>query len=321
MREWLNAQAAGGYVEYDPASGTYTLPPEQAVALTDETSPAYLPGFFQIALGVGASTRRGSSSRPGAATGVGWHEHNHDVFDGLRAVLPARLQRQPDRRRGCRRSTASSSKLERGREGRRRRLRPRLVHDPDGGGLPALDVRRLRLPRGLDRDRARAGGGGRRRRPRAVRGRWRPQTSRATGYDLVTMFDCLHDMGDPVGAAAPRPRGDRRRRHLDDRRAEGRRPGRGQPQPGRPRLLRLLDVAVHARVAVAGGRAGAGRAGGRGADPRRRFGRRASPASGSRPRRPSTSCSRRARNPIVARLAAATRVAVRMTVVADLAPL
>src|SRR4051812_34249297 len=51
VREWLNAQAAGGYVEYDPDSGRYTLPPEQAVALTDETSPAYLPGFFQIALG------------------------------------------------------------------------------------------------------------------------------------------------------------------------------------------------------------------------------------------------------------------------------
>ena len=51
MREWLNAQAAGGYVDYDPDSGRYTLPPEQAVALTDPDSPAYLPGFFQIALG------------------------------------------------------------------------------------------------------------------------------------------------------------------------------------------------------------------------------------------------------------------------------
>src|SRR3954447_14597307 len=51
VREWLNAQAAGGYVEYDPAGGGYTLPPEQAVALTDAESPAYLPGFFQIALG------------------------------------------------------------------------------------------------------------------------------------------------------------------------------------------------------------------------------------------------------------------------------
>jgi hypothetical protein len=51
VREWLNAQAAGGYLDYDPAGGTYTLPPEQAIALTDESSPAFLPGFFQIALG------------------------------------------------------------------------------------------------------------------------------------------------------------------------------------------------------------------------------------------------------------------------------
>ena len=44
IREWLNAQAAGGFVDYDPDSGRYTLPPEQAVALTDPDSPAYLPG-------------------------------------------------------------------------------------------------------------------------------------------------------------------------------------------------------------------------------------------------------------------------------------
>src|SRR5690242_16179327 len=44
VREWLNAQAAGGYVDYDPETGRYSLPPEHAVALTDESSPAYLPG-------------------------------------------------------------------------------------------------------------------------------------------------------------------------------------------------------------------------------------------------------------------------------------
>ena len=51
VREWLNAQAAGGFVAYDPDSGRYALAPEQAIALTDQSSPAYLPGFFQIALG------------------------------------------------------------------------------------------------------------------------------------------------------------------------------------------------------------------------------------------------------------------------------
>src|SRR4051812_31486354 len=81
VREWLNGQAAGGYVDYDPATGTYSLPAEHAVALTDADSPAYLPGFFQIALGtVIDSPRVVDSAREGA--GVGWHEHNHDVFDG-----------------------------------------------------------------------------------------------------------------------------------------------------------------------------------------------------------------------------------------------
>src|ERR687894_81580 len=48
VREWLHAQAAGGYVAYHPEDGTFSLPPEQAVALTDEDSPAFLPGFFEI---------------------------------------------------------------------------------------------------------------------------------------------------------------------------------------------------------------------------------------------------------------------------------
>src|ERR1700745_2034829 len=81
VREWLNAQAAGGYIEYDPDSGHYTLPPEQAIALTDSDSPAYLPGFFQIALGsVIDSPKIVDAARTG--DGVGWHEHVHDVHEG-----------------------------------------------------------------------------------------------------------------------------------------------------------------------------------------------------------------------------------------------
>ncbi len=64
VREWLNAQAAGGYVEYDPESGRYTLPPEQTVALTDSSSPAYLPGFFQIALGSVTDSPHDRRARP-----------------------------------------------------------------------------------------------------------------------------------------------------------------------------------------------------------------------------------------------------------------
>ena len=49
IREWLSAQAAGGYVTYDPASGKFSLNDEQAFAMADETSPVFLPGAFQVA--------------------------------------------------------------------------------------------------------------------------------------------------------------------------------------------------------------------------------------------------------------------------------
>ena len=81
VREWLNAQAAGGYVAYDPDSGRYALPPEQAVALTDPDSPAYLPGFFQLALGSVIDSPR-IIERARSGDGLGWHEHVHDVHAG-----------------------------------------------------------------------------------------------------------------------------------------------------------------------------------------------------------------------------------------------
>ena len=130
VREWLNAQAAGGYVEYDPESGRYTLPPEQALALTDSESPAYLPGFFQIALGsVIDSPRIAEAAETGE--GVGWHQHNHDVYEGCERFF----------RPGYNANLISTwlpaldgvvEKLEQGVVGRRRRMRPRLVDDPDG---------------------------------------------------------------------------------------------------------------------------------------------------------------------------------------------
>lgn len=89
VREWLNAQAAGDFVNYEPETGRYFLPPEQATALTDASSPAYLPGFFQLALGsVVDSPRITEAARSGA--GFGWHEHGTDVLcvpGALRSML------------------------------------------------------------------------------------------------------------------------------------------------------------------------------------------------------------------------------------------
>src|ERR1700689_2507394 len=81
VREWLSAQAAGGFVTYDASSGKFTLPPEQAMALADEQSPVFLPGFFQI---LGACFRDEAKISEAFLTGkgVGWHEHDHALFAG-----------------------------------------------------------------------------------------------------------------------------------------------------------------------------------------------------------------------------------------------
>lgn len=80
-REWLHAQAAGGYLEYDPATGRFVLPVEHAVALTDETSPAFLPGLFQIALGTVVDYERVLEATRTDA-GFGWQQHGADVHLG-----------------------------------------------------------------------------------------------------------------------------------------------------------------------------------------------------------------------------------------------
>jgi SAM-dependent methyltransferase len=197
VREWLNAQAAGGYITYDPDSGRYTLPPEQAVALTDSESPAYLPGFFQIALGsVLDSPRITEAARSGE--GVGWHQHDHNVFEGCERFF----------RPGYNANLISSwlpalegvvEKLERG----------ATVADVGCGHGSSTILMAKGFPRssfsGSDyhggsietaRERAREAG------VDNVRFDVAPAAGYGgASYDLVTMFDCLHDMGDPVGAA------------------------------------------------------------------------------------------------------------------------
>jgi SAM-dependent methyltransferase len=198
VREWLNAQAAGGYVSYHPEDGRYSLPPEQAAAFCDEDSPAFLPGLFQNALGsVLDSPRITDAARTGA--GVGWHEHNHDVHEGCE-----------------------------------RFFRPGYNANLVDAWLPALDDVVAKLQRGARVADVGCGHGAstilmagafanstfvgsdyhdgsihtaRRRAEQAgVGDRVRFEVEPAAaysgdGYDLVTMFDCLHDMGDPTGAA------------------------------------------------------------------------------------------------------------------------
>ena len=81
IREWLSAQAAGGYVTYDAASGKFHLSEEQAFAMADENSPAFLPGAFQVAL-ASAKSEEQIAERFKTGEGMGWHEHHPELFVG-----------------------------------------------------------------------------------------------------------------------------------------------------------------------------------------------------------------------------------------------
>lgn len=81
IREWLSAQAAGGYVTYDPANGKFHLREEQAFAMADENSPAFLPGAFQCALAA-VKAEEQLTERFKTGKGMGWHEHHPELFVG-----------------------------------------------------------------------------------------------------------------------------------------------------------------------------------------------------------------------------------------------
>jgi SAM-dependent methyltransferase len=86
VREWLVNQAASGYISYDPATHLYSLPPEQAVALTEENSPFYVIGLIQIVTAMTkADARIIQAFRTGQ--GMGWGEHNHNLFEGTERLF------------------------------------------------------------------------------------------------------------------------------------------------------------------------------------------------------------------------------------------
>ncbi len=198
VREWLNAQAAGGYLDYDPDSGRYTLPAEHAVVLTDESSPVYLPGFFQTALGsVLDSPRIIEAAMTGE--GFGWHAHNHEVLDGCERFF----------RPGYNANLVSTwlpaldgvvAKLEHG----------ATVADVGCGHGASTILMAQAFPAatfvGSDYHEGSITTARQRAADAGVSDRVTFEVASASsyeghGYDLVTMFDCLHDMGDPVGAA------------------------------------------------------------------------------------------------------------------------
>jgi SAM-dependent methyltransferase len=198
VREWLSSQAAGGYITYDAKTHKFSLSEEQAFALAKDDSPAYLPGAFQLALGALAAVPRiADSFRTGA--GMGWHEHDDGVFHGCEKFF----------RPGYAANLTTSwipalhgvkEKLEAG---------ARVADVGCGLGASTLLMARA-YPKsrffGFDyhdksiaaaREAARRDG-------LADRVSFEVSPAKSfpgSDYDFVAVFDCLHDMGDPVGAA------------------------------------------------------------------------------------------------------------------------
>jgi 2-polyprenyl-3-methyl-5-hydroxy-6-metoxy-1,4-benzoquinol methylase len=195
VKDWLINQAAGGYIEYDASSGKYILPDEHAMALTDEKSPFYVAGGFQVINAmIQARDRIESNFKTGE--GMKWGEHHHDLFEGTE-----------------------------------RFFRPSYLGNLLGNWLPAVSNIMTRLKEGISVADLGCGYGAstiilaetfpksrfmgfdnhapsiEEAQKMASAKKLDNLTFAVSGaqdfigqYDFITFFDCLHDMGDPVGA-------------------------------------------------------------------------------------------------------------------------
>jgi SAM-dependent methyltransferase len=197
VREWLNAQAAGGYVTYDPEADSYTLPPEHAYVLADESSPLAKAGLF-LAAAAAVESRDKMAERFRTGDGLGWHEHHDDMFHGTARSFGS-LYRMSLVSEWLPALDGVVEKLEQG---------GRVADIGCGHGESAVLIAQA-FPNatvvGYDyhaesihaaRERAREAG---------VEDRVRFEIGAVDGfageYDLIAFFDSLHDMGDPVAAA------------------------------------------------------------------------------------------------------------------------
>jgi 2-polyprenyl-3-methyl-5-hydroxy-6-metoxy-1,4-benzoquinol methylase len=198
VREWLNAQAASGYVSYDAESGRYSMTPEQALVFAEEDGPAFIVGGFQTALGAGRIIDKLTEAfRTGE--GVAYHEHDHSVFHGIerffRSSYVGNLVQTwlPS-------LTGVTEKLESG---------ARVADVGCGHGASTILMAQT-YPgsqfMGFDFHRESIDEANARARAAGVADNCRFEVASAkdypgAGYDLVTVFDALHDMGDPAGAS------------------------------------------------------------------------------------------------------------------------
>ncbi len=197
-KEWLNAQAAAGYVQYDAATAQYPLTPEQRVALTDTESPAYIPGMFQITAALwDAEPKIAERFRTGE--GFSWGEQHPCLFEGterffrsgyignlVESWLPA-LDGVVDRlTKGARVADVGCGL------GASTILMAKAFPQSRFWGFdshgPSIDLARQRAAQAGVAD-------------RVVFEKASATEFPGDDYDLVAHFDCLHDLEDPVGAA------------------------------------------------------------------------------------------------------------------------
>jgi 2-polyprenyl-3-methyl-5-hydroxy-6-metoxy-1,4-benzoquinol methylase len=196
VREWLSSQAASGFVSYDAASARFSLSPEQAAVFADEESPAYMVGgFYSLAAVYHDEPKLTEAFRTGG--GVGWGEHCNCLFCGVERFfrpgyrahlvgewLPALTGVVEKLQRGARVADVGCG------HGASTILMAEAFPRSEFVGIdfhgPSIDHAR-KFSKGLSNIRFEAA---------------RAQDYAGTGFDLVTIFDALHDMGDPVGAVS-----------------------------------------------------------------------------------------------------------------------
>lgn len=199
VREWLSCQAAGGYVDYDAAEGTFTLPDEHAAFLADPDSPAFVAPAYDVVSAVWHGEEKVTEAfRTGR--GIGWHEHHHSLFHGTEAFF----------RTGYR--AFLTSEWIPALTGIAERFAERGGRIADVGcghgassilmaqAWPKVQVDGFDYHGGsIDTARQRAADAG-----VADRVAFAQATAKdypGAGYDLICFMDCLHDLGDPLGAA------------------------------------------------------------------------------------------------------------------------
>ncbi|WP_455377214.1 class I SAM-dependent methyltransferase [Petrachloros mirabilis] len=198
VREWLNSQAAGGYVIYHPSSEAYELPPEHALVLADEDSPVFFPPAWEVPASMWLDEDQAIEAfRTGK--GIPWHDHHDRLFHGVAAFfrssyrgslvqswIPALAGVETKLKAGARVADVGCG------HGHSTLLMAQAYPNSQFWGFDNHDesinaARELARSQGLECS--------------VSFNKATAQTYPADGFDLICFFDCLHDMGDPVGAA------------------------------------------------------------------------------------------------------------------------